>query len=147
MNDIKEDYKKQNPDERLTDGEGEKNTLSDGDKKHLTEMYDNAFDSIFKDGDSFEKKIFTVTAGSIAMFFAYVIFNGVPVTNIYSLLAGKNFKMKIANKVLFALKENVMPEDDIDVETVNLNKNIDCLNWVSFVLYFAGLSIILLSVF
>jgi hypothetical protein len=68
-------------------------------------------------------------------------------TNIYSLLAGKNWKMDVANKVLFALKENVMLEDDIDMELVDLNKNINCLNWVSFVLYFTGLSIISLSVF
>jgi hypothetical protein len=122
MDDIKEDYKKQNPDERLTDGEGEKNTLSDGYKEYLTKTYNNIFDSIFKDEDSFDKNIFKLTAGSIAMFFAYLIFNGVPVTdektmlfsglfcmvfslftNIYSLLAGKSFKMKVANKILFAL--------------------------------------------
>jgi hypothetical protein len=166
MDNIKEDYKKQNPDERLMDGEGEKNTLCDGDREHLTETYDNLFDSIFKDEDSFDKNIFKVTAGSVAMFFAYVILNGMPVTNektmllaglfclvgslltnIYSLLAGKNWKMEVANKVLFVLKENVMLKDDVDMELMNLNEKINCVNWVSFVLYFAGLSIISLSVF
>jgi hypothetical protein len=164
MDDIKKDYKKQNQDEQLMDGE--KSMLSDRDRKYLTETYGNLFDSIFKDEDSFEKNIFGVISGSIAMFFAYVILNGMPVTNektmlsaglfclvgslftnIFSYLIGKEWKMNVAGKVLFALKENVMLKDDIEMELSNLNKKINRVNWISITLYFSGLSIISFTVF
>jgi hypothetical protein len=81
-----EDHKKQKQDEQLIDGD--KNVLSDRERKYLTETYNNVFDSISKEEDDFEKKIFKVTAGSIAMFFAYVILNGMHFTNVKMLYAG-----------------------------------------------------------
>jgi hypothetical protein len=53
-----EDFIEQNKreDEQLMDGE--KSMLSDGDRKYLVKTYDNIFDSIVKDEDSFEKKYF-----------------------------------------------------------------------------------------
>jgi hypothetical protein len=63
-------------------------------------------------------------------------------TNLFSHLIGKEWKMDIAGKVLFALEENVVLKDDIEMEISNLNKKINRVNWISVTLYFSGLSII-----
>jgi hypothetical protein len=55
--------------------------------------------------------------------------------------------MNVAEKAFFALQENVMLKDDLTMELKNLNEKISCINWVSFVLYVVGLSIISLYIF
>jgi small-conductance mechanosensitive channel len=135
----------------------EKNRLSDISEKYLRELYDNIYDSISKNEDSFEKKITNISIGIIAVLFVYIALGEERLVNGLLGILGAVFltlsllsdlisplickiRMRIfAKKVFEAINNDIEPEEDFTNIIESVNKKVDAHNWVSFGFLSAGI--------
>ncbi|MDR0575609.1 MAG: hypothetical protein LBG96_16580 [Tannerella sp.] len=139
--------------------------LTPEDKKRLSDLYDNIFESLFKDEDRFETKITYIAAGGIVLFFIDIIlnkmtFNSKPIgaigaafvitsllSNLLSYLIGKKWMRGLSIKLEEALKNGVKPEKDPNDMVHSINRKVDYLNWFSAALLIIGTIFITIFIF
>jgi hypothetical protein len=133
------------------------NAPDDKDKEYFADSYENIFDSVSKDEDSFETKITYIASGSIVLFFTYIASGETPFKcksalilaiillggslslNLFSYLMGKKWKMNLGDGILACLEEKTMSRKDIGLKLHDINKKIDRINWASFICLFFGM--------
>lgn len=135
----------------------ENKPLTDEHKRQITEVWNNLYESIFKDEDNFETKITYISAGGIGLLLAYISSSGNNEYFHWGLLLGLTcFILALSlNMVLYLISKRWKRNDikryerylkrekgcgvNPNRDSVTLSKRIDRWNWLTMVLLLLGI--------